>query len=502
MRRPIAVVAAGAAVGVAFDVLAWGKAPGLSFPLLVAALVALVLGVARAQGVTPSPRALALLVPLGLLALVPALRREPLTVSLAVALCLGLGGLFAATLRSGAWLRFGVRDHVVAAVGLTAGSVAAGARTVVAAAAATRGGAGRRRLRSALPAVRGVVLAVPVVGVFVLLLGSADPVFAARLGAAVDWVPPLSLPRPGLRSAVAAAVAFLATGVAVHAATAAPRPLVEGPPLPRRLRPVEAAIMLGSVVALFAVFVATQVQVALGGEEAVAAAGITYASYARRGFFELVVVALCSLALLLALAGTTARESVRERRLFSSLAGALVALVLVLLVSAALRLGLYEQAYGFTRTRVAAHVLMAWIGVLLVAAGVLEVRQRLRAFPVAVLAAAVGLVLTLAAINVDGVVAARNLDRAVRGVGVPLDSAYLAGLSTDAVPTLAAAADRPAAAAALACIARRAEGQPWQSAALSTWRAQRVLADLDLPAVGPGRCRARSGQAGVSAAAP
>src|SRR5690606_14970485 len=53
VRRPIAVVAAGAAVGVAFDVLAWGKAPGLSFPLLVAALVALVLGVARAQGVTP-----------------------------------------------------------------------------------------------------------------------------------------------------------------------------------------------------------------------------------------------------------------------------------------------------------------------------------------------------------------------------------------------------------------------------------------------------------------
>lgn len=489
VRRPVAVVAAGAAVGVAFDALLWGKAPGVSFPLLVAVLVALVLGVARAQGISPSRRALALLVPMGLLAVVPAVRQEPLTVTLSIVVCLGLGGLLAATLTTGAWLRFGVRDHLLAALELARGSVSAGAMTVVAAARSGRDDAARRRVRTALPAVRGVALAVPVVGVFALLLGSADPVFADRLGAAFDWVEPLSLPRPGWRAAAAVTVAFVAVGVAVHAATATPRPLVTGPPLPRRLRFVEAAIVLTCVVALFAAFVTSQVQVALGGEAAVAAAGITYADYARRGFFELVVVAVCSLALLLLLAGTTARPRLHQRRLFSALTVALVGLVLVLLVSAGARLALYEQAYGFTRTRVAAHVLMAWLGVLLVAAAALEMRDRMRRFPTAVLAAAVGLVLTLAGVDVDRLVVERNLARAERGVGVELDRWYLEGLSTDAVPALATAGDQPAIARALACSALRHEQRPWQSASLSSWRAQRVLADLELPTVTPGRCR-------------
>jgi len=67
---------------------------------------------------------------------------------------------------------------------------------------------------------------------------------------------------------------------------------MSGPVLPdeRRLRSIETGVVLGSLAALFAL---TQVRYLFGGAEHVlASTGLIYADYARRGFFELVAVAV------------------------------------------------------------------------------------------------------------------------------------------------------------------------------------------------------------------
>jgi hypothetical protein len=195
-----------------------------------------------------------------------------------------------------------------------------------------------------------------------------------------------------------------------------------------------------------------------------------------------------SLLLLLGLGTTTRRESIRQQRLFSGLGIAVVALVAVMLVSAYMRLGLYEMAYGFTRLRAYVHVSLIWLGVLLAAVVVLEVVRRERWFASVALACALGFGLTVAVLNVDAFIVGQNVDRARRGQG--LDVAHLASLSTDAVPPLAeifAAGStlpetREAVGAALAC-GRNAQwdgaSTDWRSFSLSRLRAEQAILPIE-----------------------
>src|SRR4029078_7451345 len=83
-------------------------------------------------------------------------------------------------------------------------------------------------------------------------------------------------------------------------------------------------------------------------------AGLTYAEYARSGFAQLMVVA----ALTLAVAAAARRRAPGS----GAPDAALCVLTLVVLASALKRLGLYEETFGFTRLRFAAHVSLLLFG--------------------------------------------------------------------------------------------------------------------------------------------
>jgi hypothetical protein len=246
---------------------------------------------------------------------------------------------------------------------------------------------------------------------------------------------------------------------------------------------------LGSVLALFAVFVFIQFQYFFGGLTNIQIDGYTYSEYARRGFGELVTVAFFSLLLILSANGVTRRETKTQRRVFSGLGIGIVALVLVMLVSAFQRLVLYETAYGFSRLRTYTHVFMIWLALLLVAVAVLEILNRERAFALAAVIASLGFALSLGIMNVDGFIVQQNVDRTVRGED--FDASYLMELSADAVPALAAAYQtqslpasvKEGVGAALVCYASRNshddDPYPWQSFHLSRANAARILASLE-----------------------
>jgi hypothetical protein len=153
-------------------------------------------------------------------------------------------------------------------------------------------------------------------------------------------------------------------------------------------------------------------------------------------------------------------------------------LTLVVLASALRRLGLYEDAYGFTRPRLAAHGLGLWLALvflLLLAAGS---TSHGRWLPRTALVATGGSLLAFALANPDRMIAERNVARweATGRIDVP----YLRSLSADAVPAL----DRlppGLRAAALTRIRRRvAEHEAWSSANLSRARARESL-DMEPP---------------------
>jgi hypothetical protein len=323
--------------------------------------------------------------------------------------------------------------------------------------------------RNIWPVVRGIVIALPIIAIFASLLASADVVFGQRLQDMVNWFNIKNLPELIFRFIYIVGIGYALAGVILHASTESKDEKLAGSLIPPFLGNVEATIVLGSVVALFTAFVIVQFQYFFGGTTNIHVDGYTYAEYARRGFGELVTVAFFALLMLLTLSAITKRETETQRRLFSGLGVALVALLLVMLFSAFKRLGLYEEVYGFSRLRTYTHVFLIWIGLLLIATIVLEILRKEHIFTFAMLIASFGFAISLPILNVDAFIVDQNIQRELHAHvnnSTNLDTQYFLDLSDDAVPTLVSAYQTPSLpdsvrekiGASLACI-RHQRGQ-------------------------------------------
>lgn len=480
-------------LGWLLDFLFWKQGQGLNFALYAGLCLVAGFWFLRLDRIRMAPRSRWIILLILIFAAVTFLRAEPLTMSLAVLLTLFLMAVLAITYEGGRWLEYSLQDYARSLLAMLA-SVLVRPLVFRAEVARDRRAQTPARASDAWPVLRGVLIALPVVVIFAALLGSADLVFGNGLQALLRFLRLENLPQYIFRLVYIALAAYALLGVFLHAATQSgdASPAAEGRSLlPRFLGFVEAAIVLGSVVFLFAAFVAVQFRYFFGGQANIHVDGFTYSEYARRGFGELMLVAFFSLLMVLGLGAVTRRESPFPQRLFSALSVAVVVLVSVMLVSAYLRLGLYEAAYGFSRLRTYVHVSLIWLGLLLGAVVVLEILRRERQFAIAALTASLGFALTLAALNVDAFVVRQNVGRALQGRG--LDVPYLASLSTDSLPALAGILEdsnmpgltRDAVGAVLFCRLRAVSSGPssadWRSFTLSRW-----LAEGDLRRVGPG----------------
>ena len=216
----------------------------------------------------------------------------------------------------------------------------------------------RRRRVAAL--ALGLLLAVPLLVVFGALLGSADADFERLLRAVFD----LDVERLIGHVARTGFVGWVTAGYLI-AVLAGGRMLAA--PWQQGNRPalgaVELGIPLGGLVLLFSVFVLMQVDHVFGGRALIReAADLGYADYARRGFFELVTVAVLVLPVLLAADGVTDARRSTARRAVAIFSSVLLLLVGLIMASALHRMFLYLDAYGLTQSRVYATGVLLWAG--------------------------------------------------------------------------------------------------------------------------------------------
>ncbi len=291
---------------------------------------------------------------------------------------------------------------------------------------AARHGANGNGARTVVAAAVGLCL----VAVFAPLLASADPAFARVLDNLLPTVDDSGVARAVLFALAAGAV--LGSGFLLAAPPTPPGPRADGP---ARLRRVEWALPIGLLVALFGLFVGVQFATLFGSDDYVRrTTGVTYAEYARGGFWQLLAVTVLALGVVL-LASRYAPAPTRSDRSWKrSLLAALAGLTLVIVASALRRMWLYQEAYGFTTLRLLVLACELWLGVCFVL--VLVAVLRLRARPVVREMAAAGVValLALAVLDPERFVADNNVARyALTG---EIDTEYLRELSADAVPAL------------------------------------------------------------------
>ncbi|MGW0159754.1 DUF4153 domain-containing protein [Mycobacterium sp. NPDC003323] len=205
---------------------------------------------------------------------------------------------------------------------------------------------------------------------------------------------------------------------------------------PARRDPVprwEWALPLAALDVLFVAFVAVQAAVLFGGHNHVLATeGLTYAEYARQGFWQLLWVS--ALALLVIAVVLRVADGGRDRMALRLLVGTLCATSVVVVVSAIMRMWVYQQAYGFSTERLMVITIELWLGMVFVLVAASGVRMTATWLPRAALMAGVVALLGLAALNPERLIADRNIDRFER-TGL-LDAKYLSGLSADIDPAV------------------------------------------------------------------
>lgn len=456
-----AVLASGVAVSL---LLGEGLGPGLLLavvPALVAAYAA-----ARAAGRTLRPwTALWALGCLALLA-VPALRDSgwPSTLALLAAVLTGALALHGSRSWPGILLGpVGLVDSTVLGVRW----VWSGLRS--------RGSGTRDRW---LPVAKAVLVAVVLLALFGTLFASADAAFADLLS---GLTPDLGGVDGPVRLLLFPLGLLIAIAVARTAAAPSRWDRIRVRPGKPRSR-VEWALPLIVLNLLFAGFNAVQLAVLFGGyRKVLEATGLTYAAYARQGFWQLLWATLLTLAVIALALRWAPRDGAGDRRLVRVVLGTLCALTLVVVASALRRMDLYVDAYGLTRLRLSVAGAELWLGlviVLIMAGGLFGARW----LPRAVAGSAVAAVLAFGLMSPDGMIAERNVTRYERDAKI--DLAYFQSLSADAVPGL----DRlpePRRSCALREIDRslaKAGDTPWYAMSLGERRARKILSERPVKA--------------------
>ena len=351
------------------------------------------------------------------------------SLALAAASVASLGGLAIVARPAGALLVLALRLFAAAFGGAVA--VLASARRAL-----PEGGL-RRGLGPWAAVLRGLLIAVPLVLLFVALFSAADAVFADYAGRLFEW--DLGLDAVIGRTVVALVVAWIATGALSFAARpgddAAEREAMTAWSRRPRLGTVEVVTVLVALNVVFLAFVILQAAYLFGGQDTLAATGLTYAEYARQGFFQLLAAAFVVGALVLA-----AESFVRDRTLLyrAAIIG-LVLMTVVVLASAFLRLRLYQDAYGWTELRfyVLAAIIWLAIGAVMAVGTILANRSGWLLHGMLALSMLFGLAFNL--IGPVRFVAEQNVGRFIGPEALPqedrapLDVLYLSGLGSDAV---------------------------------------------------------------------
>ena len=278
----------------------------------------------------------------------------------------------------------------------------------------------------------GLLLAAPLVLVFGALLMAADPVFERLVRAVFDWDFETLASHVFLALLIAWLVAGYLRGIVFQE-----KPLTASVPEPKSpsLGIVEIGIPLGIVIAMFAIFVTIQVQYLFGGEDLIQSTlGLSYADYARRGFFELVTVTALIVPVLLIAEWMLDEGGSKNRKNFAALAIVLLILVSIVMASALERMRLYVSAYGLTQDRFYATIFMLWVATVLGWLISTVLRGQRKRFAFGTIVSGFLFLAGLNVINPDAIIARSNINRprAVR----PVDVHHLSTLSADAVPTL------------------------------------------------------------------
>ncbi|MDG4657064.1 DUF4173 domain-containing protein [Ectobacillus antri] len=275
----------------------------------------------------------------------------------------------------------------------------------------------------------GLLLSLPLLFVVILLLSSADMRFSETLGRFPHWLRTLDIEIGIARSLVICVYVCVVFSFLQTLRKPEEVQVAQGKIIEKKWDAVIVSTILVSMNTIYILFVTLQFSYFFSGT---LQGDLTYAEYARRGFFELVVVALINLLVVTSVV-TWTKLIGKLKRFIQSMLTLFILMTGVMLISAFWRLALYEEAYGFTVLRVLPHTFMIFLGVIFAYTLAKVWLERISLLHFYLIASLVYYVL-LNVVNINGFIVEKNLQR-FEQTG-KLDIAYLSTVSDEGISAL------------------------------------------------------------------
>lgn len=422
------IVGVSLVLGLLFDYFFYGKIPGIAFPLYVVLVVAGLFAIANFFKKQISKDVLWLLAPLIFFSAMVFVRSSGLLTFLNIIASLLLLLVIAEVSFGEKMKNFLVRDYVK--VFLLPFKFIHPLFQTLSNLLSRRGVNKDQKVFSQV--AKGILMAIPALFVFLLLFSSADLIFQKYVSdlISIDIEPEIIFRSILVLIATLVYIGAYSYSLREKQNQIAARQNSKNHSVGR----IESSILLGSVNVLFFIFILVQLTYLFGGESNISAQGFTYAEYARRGFFELIAVAVISLLLLLTMEKYVIKKEADHALGFKVLSTALAVQVILIMASAFTRLSLYEEAYGFTTLRLYSHAFIILLAIVfcLLLCKVYKKDKRESTFAFRVFISITLFLAVMNFLNPDAFIACRNIERlATTG---KLDIYYLSRLSDDAIP--------------------------------------------------------------------
>ena len=299
--------------------------------------------------------------------------------------------------------------------------------------------------------IKGVIIAVPFLIIFILLLSSADQVFQSYANKFIKIDIDFGII---LRVLKVLFVSYLFLGIFSKIVRSEKREEIKDSS--QRLESIsniklesaenkteknkpsnfiESSTVLILIELLFLSFIIIQFYYLFGGKDYVWGIEeyITYSEYAKKGFYELICVSIISFLLIYVIDESGKRETPKEKKIFKILSAILVLEISVIIYSAFTRMSVYVDGYGLTFSRFLVFTFLLWIFfVFLNFLYKMLLEKRKEFFFLLVFCLSIIFWVGINAINPDAFIARKNIARLAQGEKI--DSFYLSRLSADAIP--------------------------------------------------------------------
>ena len=301
-----------------------------------------------------------------------------------------------------------------------------------------KGLANQKKGKGILAALIGVLIFMPLIAAVLNLLISADLAFESFVGRVFDFISVDKVLTYIIQFLFGIPVAFYLYGLIYGNVTGRHSDKISAQSVDNAAEVIKIApkATIYSVLTVFNIiylaFFAVQAAYffsAFGGE---LPDTFTYAEYARRGFFELCMVAGINLLVLTVSHLTVKRAKGEESKALKVLTVMISLFTILLIVTALSKMAMYIDAYGLTQLR----LFTSWFMVLLLFVFLIICVRQFRKFnsPRLIIAGFVVMFMLLSYGNADGLIAKYNIARFEAGTLPALDIGAIYELSDAAVP--------------------------------------------------------------------